>query len=64
MLESLPWWCGCGRAGDITSLATIQGFELAPSIHPTSELLEHMKIHVVDPKLQDLHQTGQQQQGM
>ena len=41
----------------------IQGSELAhPNICPICELPEHLKgASPVDPKLQDLHDTGQQQ---
>ena len=47
-LESLPWWCGFGRAGWLTNSATIQaqnqGFELPhPNIYPIYELPELMK---------------------
>ena len=47
-LESLPWWCGFGRAGWPTNSATIQaqnqGFELPhPNIYPIYELPEFMK---------------------
>jgi hypothetical protein len=44
VLESLPWWCGCGRAGGLTSSDTtqaqVQGFVLA---HPISMMLEYVK---------------------
>ena len=51
VLESLPWWCGCGRAGGLTNSATIQGFELAhPNIYPMYELLEHVKGWSCRPK--------------
>jgi hypothetical protein len=48
VLESLPWWCGYGKAGGLTSSAIsqaqIQGFELTyPNIHPINELLECVK---------------------
>jgi hypothetical protein len=46
--DSLPWGCGCRRAGKLTNSATpwaqIQGFELAyPKINSIYELLKHVK---------------------
>ena len=39
-----------------------QGYELThPNIHLISELLEHEKDVPTDPKLQDSHDTGQQE---
>ena len=48
VLESPPWWCGCRRAGRLTSSAItqaqIQGFKMVhPNIYPTDELPEYMK---------------------
>lgn len=72
-----PDWEGCwgslpqgheggtasGMASSDTSQAQIQGFKLAhPNIYPIEELLEFMKSAApTDPKLQNLHNTGQQQ---
>ena len=48
VLQSLPWWCGQWRAGDLsnsaTSQAQIQGSELAIYIY---NLLESMKVWVL-----------------
>jgi hypothetical protein len=45
-----------------TSQAQIQGFELVhPNIYPTDELLM-TGVGLVHPKLQNLHDTGQQQE--
>ena len=43
-----------------------QGYELAhPNIHPICDLLEHVKGLVpADPKLHDVHNTGQQQDNL
>lgn len=46
VLDTLPRWYECGRAGDLTNTATNQvqhqGFELANhNIYPIYELLEH-----------------------
>jgi hypothetical protein len=64
VLESLPWGCRFRRAGRLTNSATSQARSLAlnwptPKIYIPSicDLLEHVK----GPKLQDLHDTGQQQ---
>jgi hypothetical protein len=56
-------WSVGGLASSDTSQTQIQGFELSHlNIYPTDELLEYIKGLVLqDPKLQDLHDTGQQQ---
>jgi hypothetical protein len=66
--ENWPWWHGHRRAGWLTNSAAtkaqIQGFKLShPNIYPIDELLDHVKGSVlqIDQKLQDLHDTGQQQ---
>lgn len=64
-LESLPWWCGCRRAGGLTNPATthaqIQGSEVAhPNIYLIFAVLEHMKTNSTDAKLQEPHDTEQQ----
>ena len=48
VLEGSPWWCGCRRAGGLTSSDTSQaqnqGFELThPNIYSIYELLEPVK---------------------
>jgi hypothetical protein len=50
-----------GLTSSATAQAQTQGFELAhPNIYPINELMECMK-EPTDPKLQALHDTGQQQ---
>ena len=59
VLESLLWYCGCGRVGRLTGLDTtqaqVQNFELAhPNIYPIYELLKHMKepvLHIQSCKI-------------
>ena len=45
VLETLPWWYGCGRTGRLTNSATtqaqIQGFELA-----------HLYIYIIYERLE------------
>lgn len=68
VLESRPWRCKCWRAGKVTSSATtqaqIQDSELShPNIYLhlwTARACEGFG--TADPKLQDLHDTGQQQE--
>jgi hypothetical protein len=49
VLESSPWWYGCGKVGGLTSSATshaqIQGFELA---HPNIYLLIYELLNSVE----------------
>ena len=50
--QSLPWWCGHWRAGDLansaSSQAQIYSFELAhPNIYSIYNLLESMKGQVL-----------------
>jgi hypothetical protein len=66
LLHSQLVWCECQRSSGAIipdpSQEQIQSFELAyPNIYPIVELLEWMKEPAlqIDPKLQDLQDTGQ-----
>jgi hypothetical protein len=63
VLESLPWQCGYGRAGGVSSSLPPRPRSRAhPKIYLIYELSKGMKrAGSTDPKLQDLHDTGHQQ---
>lgn len=44
--ESLPQWCGCGRAGGLTNSDTSEA-RAHPNIYPISELLDSVKESVL-----------------